>query len=277
MPLDNTQTTLHRAELFEFEMVNGLLLYLTSYGSNIEYDGKTFLAIPVQRGKINCHSNLQVDKVDISLGIVGLTIGEKLFTVPQIIRRDYLRGCHVRILRVDPTVLDDDQLLFEGWESGGLSWNAGWLTISVGSILDRLKQKAPKLIYSESCQHQVFDARCTLIPADYVESGSAGAGSTTSTIYSAVFAFSNQAEGYWTRGKISFTDGDNIYVSRTVAQHNDGHVILMLPLPEDIAEGDGFDVLPGCDGSGETCDVKYDNYDNFFGFEYIPNPDMVLW
>lgn len=275
MALDLTQNTLTLAELYEVEMVNGLLLYVTSHDRQIEYDGKTYLAVPVQRGPISYHSNLQVDKVEVTIGIVGITVGEKVVTAAQMVKRDYLRNAHVRVLLVDFVALDDDKLLFEGWVTGGVSLNAGSLTLSVGSILDRLQQKFPKLIYSEFCQHRLFDARCSLVKGDYEATGTAGAGSDASIIYSAVFAFSAYAEGYWMRGEVKMTSGNNDLVSRSVIEHGDGYVRLINPFPESLAVGDTFSAWPGCDKKGETCVSKFDNHANFFGFEYIPKPEEI--
>lgn len=282
MALDLSQNTLTLAELYEIEMVNGLLLYVTNHDRQIEYDGKTYLAVPVQRGPISYHSNLQVDKVELTIGIVGITVGEKVVTAPQMVKRDYLRNAHVRVLLVDFVALDDDKLLFEGWVTGGVSLNAGSLTLSVGSILDRLSQKVPKIIYSEFCQHRLFsvsenewEPQCGLVKAEWAVTGTTAAESDEITIYSTEFAFSAHTENYWTCGELQITSGDNSGLSRTIIEHNDGYVILLTPFPEAITGGETFTVYPGCDRSGETCATKFDNYVHFFGFESIPKPEML--
>jgi hypothetical protein len=62
-----------------------------------------------------------------------------------------------------------------------------------------------------------------------------------------------------------------------VAEHGDGWVKLIVPFPDPPAVADPFSAWPGCDRSGQTCDEKFDNYANFFGFEYIPKPETILY
>lgn len=275
MDLTNIRNTL--TEIYELQLTNGLTAYFTPHSTNITYLGRTYQSIPMSRSNIAYHSNLQADKVDITMGVVGVIIGGNQLTIPQIIKRGYFRYMRVRILLLDYVALANAVVRFDGYLTGGISYDQGTMTISVGSILDKLNDKFPKLVYSEYCQHKLFDTRCGLSKASYSQNGVVGANSTVVTIYSTVFAYSNRRQGWWVRGELLMTSGNNDTISRMVVEHFDGYVTLITPFPEEVETDDTFTVYWGCDRTGQTCANKFNNYANFFGFEYIPKPEMILY
>jgi len=276
--MDLTAAQLTFAELYKFATVDGSILRVTSHDASIVYDGNTYQAIPIKRSKINYHTDLQVDKVDISMGLVGVKVGAKEYSIPKIIRLGLLRNAHVQIHLIDYALKDEIKLLFEGWVTEGISYNKGIVTLNVGSILDKLNEKFPKYIYSEYCNHQLYSTYCGLIKDTYKNSSSATLGSTPGKIFSTVFAFASKPEGYWAKGELKIKSGGNSGLSRTIIKHNDGNVELLIPFPEAVAVDNTFDVWPGCDKSGVTCAMKFltSNYANFFGFEYTPKPEVLV-
>lgn len=275
--MDLTQPQLTLAELYEITTTDGSIARFTSHDANITYGVDTYQAIPIGRSQIAYHIDLQVDKVDVSFSLVGITVGTKSYTIPQVIRKGFLRDAHVKIYLIDYIAKDELKILFEGWVTGNISYNQGIVSISVGSILDKLSEKFPKIIYSEFCNHQLFSTYCGLVKSTYKHTGAAGSGSTQSKIYSSVFAFSNHAEGYWTKGEIKMTSGENNGISKTVIKHYDGYIELLIPFPLTLAVGNAFEAYPGCDKSGKTCAEKFNssNYANFLGFEYIVKPEIL--
>lgn len=278
--LDLTQTEFILAEIFDIFLNNGEVWRFTSYDTNITYDGDVYTAIPCKRGDIKYHTNLQVDKVTIDIGIVEITIGTVTYTINQLIERELLRNARVLVRFVGHEYFDVVETVFEGWITEGLDYDEGVLYLEVGSILDRLNENFPKILYNPFCPHKLYDTKCRLVRANYESSGAVISDtSSTSTrikIYSDVFSFSTSvSEGYYAPGKITFTSGDNNGISRSIFRHYDGYAELIFPLNYDVQDGDTFDVWPGCDKRGQTCDEKFGNYDNFLGFEYIPDPKIL--
>lgn len=274
--MDTTAQQLTVTEIYEINFIDGATGYFTSHDKNISYGGNVYQAIPIKRSPIRYHTNLQVDKVDISLGITGVKVGTREFSIPEVVRRDYIRNAHVKIHLIDYVALNETQMLFEGWVTGNITFNGGVLTASVGSILDKLKDKFPKFIYSEFCQHQLYDSYCGLTKSSYKTSGTVGFGGTNQVIYSSDFAVSES--GYFEKGEIHMTSGSNSGVIRSIITHDtaEQYVKTLLPFPDDISESGTFDVYPGCDRSGETCWEKFSNGAQFFGFEFIPKPDILM-
>lgn len=275
MSIDLSAINLTLCQCFEITTNNNLVARFTDFSENLTFLGETYQAIPIWRSKISYHSDLQVDKVDVSMGLVGITVGEAAYTIPQAIKYGYLRNSHVKIYIVNFVDTSEYDLIFEGWANEDLSYNKGILNIGVGSILDRLDDKFPKLIYSEYCNHKLFSTYCGLNSDDYKVSSTALTNSTTVLIYSTDFLFAAHAEGYWEKGKITMTSGDNTDISRSIVKHYDGYIRVLINFPSAVANGNTFNVWPGCDKRGETCADRFNNYTNFLGFEYIPRSETL--
>jgi uncharacterized phage protein (TIGR02218 family) len=136
-----------------------------------------------------------------------------------------------------------------------------------------LKQTVPRWRYQPTCNHIVFDSKCTLVAADYKITAAVTLDSTKTKLTSATF--DAQEDGYFTGGgKVVFGDE-----TRTVTDHTGAVLTLMYKFKE-LEDNDSVDAYPGCDGKIETCKDKFDNILNHLGFSHIPveNPALrVSW
>lgn len=265
-------------EVYKITFTDGSIAPFTPHDQPIVLGGYTYQPVPMKRSAIKYHADFQVDKVTIDVGIIGVTAGDRSWTIPQIIRRDFMRNARVQIYAVDFTNTADYRLIFDGLITGDINFNQGILSVQVGTILDRLKDKFPKVIYSELCQHTLYDSRCSINSNTFKHDSTASTGSTIKRIYSDEFLFSNHAEGYFLNGKITITDidSDNYGVSRSIVKHGDGYIDVRLIFVTPILAGETFSVWAGCDKTGVMCDTKFSNYVNFWGFETIPKPEIML-
>jgi uncharacterized phage protein (TIGR02218 family) len=283
MTVATTADTLTLTEILEITLNNGVIGYFTNHNTSLTYATNHYFSVPFQRTPISYHTDLQVDKVTLDIGIVSVTVGTHKYTIPQIIRRGFLRGARVKLSIIDYTSLATTALtIFEGIVNDDIQYNAGVLTLSVSSILDILDSTFPKICYSEFCQHTLWSTYCGLTKVTYKHTDTATAGTTTSTIYAAVFAAAVHALGYWVKGEIMFTLGNNTDIKRTIRTHSEGYVTLVVPYHESIvAATDTFDVYPGCDKQIGTCETKFSatpgNTANFFGFPNIPKQQDLVF
>lgn len=139
-----------------------------------------------------------------------------------------------------------------------------------------LDQSMPRNLYQTGCNHQLFDAQCTLNPATFVLHGLVASSPGRSNLVSIVGAPSGS--GTYILGKIIFTSGQNNGFSRLITSWDGGlNFGFLYPLPFDIGMGDSFDIYPGCDKSlGAKGCGGFANKINFGGNPYIPLPEMVL-
>lgn len=277
MAIDLTKTQLEIAELYKIELeMYSASAYFTSYKTSFSFGGQSYQAIPIKRGDIQFHSDFSTDKLDIQAGIIGIQVGTLTLSMYRVVREGYLRNAKVTVYLVEAANPANYQTVFIGWINGDVTYNQGILTLSCGSLLERLKDKFPRLIYSEHCNHSLFDDYCGLNKATYQENGTCLINSTERYIYSTIFSTTSHPLKYWKNGEVLMTSGLNTGMYRTILFHANGFVTLSVPFYQTIGIGDTFVAIPGCNKTGAQCDEKFSNYANFLGFEYIPKPD-VMW
>jgi uncharacterized phage protein (TIGR02218 family) len=88
-----------------------------------------------------------------------------------------------------------------------------------------------------------------------------------------------EAAGYFTRGKVTFTSGNNAGISAEIKEHSTGGVFELWPrVPFPILAGTTYSMTPGCTGlheaSGGTngCEA-WNNKRRFGGFKKVPGGD----
>jgi uncharacterized phage protein (TIGR02218 family) len=282
MSLDLTLTNLNLCECIKIELSGGITAYFTSNSTNLTFLAQTYSAIPIRRGPIQINTDLQTDRVDIGFGIIGITLGGAAYTCEEIVRYGFLRNAKVTIYLVDYTTPANYELFYIGWIRDEVGHTASGVSFSITSVTQLLQEKKiPAVVYSSECQWQIYDANCiagnaNMNPSNWDELGSADSGSTQRLLYDPIFAFAAHASGYWKWGKMAMTSGDNTGISRAIMQHYDGYVKVLLPFPRTIAVGAGFTAWPNCQGKGSLCHATFNNYANFLGFEYMPNPEALF-
>lgn len=151
-------------------------------------------------------------------------------------------------------------------------------TAEVRGLSERLGQESGRL-YTATCSADLGDARCR-IDLDLPAYRGNGAVSTilavSSFTASGLDAF---ADGWFTRGKLTFTTGGNAGLSAEVKAHRNADGVsfdLWQAMPQPILSGDAFTVTAGCDKAFTTCHDRFDNVVNFRGFPHIPGNDFVM-
>lgn len=142
------------------------------------------------------------------------------------------------------------------------------IILDVQSDLILLQSQFPRNIYQPGCLNTLFDAACTLSRAAFLVASHANAGSTVASINTAL----GQATGYFDLGTITFTSGVLDGMTRQVRSfvNAGGVVVPMIAFPDVPANGDTFDIVPGCDKKLTTCNVKFTNLAHFRGLPVIP-------
>ena len=134
-------------------------------------------------------------------------------------------------------------------------------------------------IFSPTCDAALGDSRCGVD----LSAGHTGTGAVTATVTSTSFEVSginSFASGYFSRGKITWTGGDNAGLAHDVRLHSRGGGIVTIDLwmatPYPIAVADAFTITAGCDKRFATCRNRFDNHLNFRGFPHMPGNDAVV-
>jgi len=158
-----------------------------------------------------------------------------------------------------------------GW-LGEVSLKNGQFVAEVRGLAQKLQQNIVEL-FSPTCRAVFGDTRCKANLASYTVGG------TVNTITSRQVFISTamtQAAGYFSGGEIQWLTGANAGRRMEIKQFGNTQFTLVLPMPNNVAVGDTFNAIAGCDKTIGTCASRFNNAVNFRGEPYVPGMDKML-
>ncbi len=236
-----------RADLYTISLVNGDVLYWTSWQVAIVSGGHAFL--PVMRiggdRKWKVTRGLEASTFSVTVGIDPdneMTINGVPFR--QAARAGLLSGAQ---LQMDWAYLSDGVLVgvlprFFGSVGQVMPDRLG-VKLTVNSPLKMLDMQVPAKIYGPRCRWTLGDPDCGIDLASFAVTGTVGAGATQSTVPCSL----GNAAGYFDLGVVTVTSGLNAGLKRQVRSFVPGTLVLATPLPFAPATGDTISATPGCD------------------------------
>ena len=300
-----------QADLFDFAMVDGTHLYLTSANVSIDYGGNLYLATGpfMERSKLRQSRGTSVDSLVLTcyasqaMSISEISTGGWLVTpayedpgflmggdtsVPllgglglqEALLQGALDGAYLTMSRlIFPSWANLTQfspiILFYGRVADISSVGYSKIQITVKSFLELLDMYYPWQLYQSACSWSLYDANCQVNPESFIQGGVVIAGPGNTAL---AFATNlTQANGWFSLGKIQMTSGACAPQWRAVKNYQGGAVTLMVPfVGGPPAAGDSFNAWAGCDRQVGTCASKFNNLTNFGGQPFIPAPSTVI-
>lgn len=240
----------------------------TEHDSDIVLDGVTYKAASgFTPSAIQNTASLSVDNLDI----------EGMLSATSISEADILAGIY------DFAEIEIFMVNYKDTSAGKIKLRRGWLgevslvkqqfVAEVRGLTQLLSQTIGEL-FSPSCRAAFGDSRCKVNTTSYTVTGS-----ITSVTSPQQFTDSARAEvaGTYNLGKITFTSGANNGLSMEVKEFvSGGKISLVLPMPYNVAIGDGYSLTRGCDKSLAICANQYNNVANFRGEPHVPGLDKML-
>ena len=228
---------------------------------SVTFDGDVYSPATLSRSSVRYDTQLEVTALTIDASHVNDPVLEFIAVNP------------VEILWVSISKLHRDQspleadVIFIG-QIKNVSFKGIAASVNCVGFEHFLNQTIPKWRYQLTCNHMLFDTKCTKAAADYKTTTAVTLDSTGTELTSA--DFDALADGYFTGGKVVFGDE-----TRTVTDHTGAVLTLMYKFKE-LENNDSVDAYPGCDGKIETCKDKFNNIVNFLGFPHIPVENPAL-
>jgi uncharacterized phage protein (TIGR02218 family) len=157
---------------------------------------------------------------------------------------------------------------------GVSSVNDTGATLEFNSLADKLNTKIMEVATYE-CPALLGDAICKVVLAGYTVSGAVDE-VTDNAQFTATGSLS-ATDNYYQYGVLTWATGDNAGKKIEVKKYTGSTkaIELMFPMFYDIAAGDTFSVVAGCDKLFSTCRTKFSNYKNFRGRPHIPGEDKL--
>lgn len=156
---------------------------------------------------------------------------------------------------------------------GNIQFRRGEFVVEARGLLQALQQPVGD-VTSVLCRYRLGDARCTKDLTAFTYAGMVVlSGSTRILLNTSGWSF---GDDWFTEGEITVTSGANSGYRRKVRSSVSGEITLNEALPYDIAPGDTFTAIAGCQKRHiEDCKDKFDNILFFGGEPHLPGLDQV--
>ncbi len=251
-------------ELYHIWRDGGIDWYYTSGDIPVTFGGDIYQPAPINRGSVT---------YDATLDVTTLSITTEALLDPTI---QYLAQNPIEILWISVSKLHRDDLtegdnVFIG-QVKDVSFKGIKGQVNCVGFEHFLKRTIPTWRYQLTCNHTVFDDKCSLEASEYLTSTAITLNTKQNILTSTDFGLKD--DGYFIGGHIIFG-----VESRTIINHVGDDLTIMYRFIE-LDTLDTVSAYPGCDGRPETCLDKYNNIANQLAFPFIPieNPaTRVTW
>lgn len=258
------QETTTLAWLWKVTRVDATVLGFTSHDADLSYQGVTYAAdsSAFTPSAIAGSAALDVDNLELDV----------LLDAAAITEADLAAGLYdhatVQLMLVNWSDLTQGHVLMRSGTLGEVRYTDGRGQAELRGLSQALQQSVGRVV-ARRCSADLGDARCGVTLGTYTVTG-------TVTAVTSRRAFSVTDAPAAVDGKLTWTSGANNGLSMEVSAISGLGLTLALPMPYDVAIGDGYSVYAGCDKNLSTCIGTYNNVVNFRGFPHLPGVDRAL-
>jgi uncharacterized phage protein (TIGR02218 family) len=248
-------------------------LGFTDHDCDIAFDGTTFEAASgFTASEIRETVGLSVDNLEVESALSSTRLSETALAAGD------FDDAAVEIYRVDWTDPANRVLVRRG-SIGEVRRTGSTFAAEVRGLAHYLQQTKGR-VFQFSCDAELGDRRCGI---DLASAPFRAEGAVSTSLGDRMFATSTLtgfADGWFTRGLLTFLTGDNAGRAVEVKRHrqngSDATLELWQPPGAAITDGDTFAVTAGCDKQHATCRSKFANVANYRGFPHMPGNDFLV-
>ena len=258
-PIETSREDGNVLELYEFKF--GVeTTRLTSYNSDVVFQGVTWTAIQISRAQIQVSIEQAVHELKVEMPLSHPIPQQYIRNVPGRIGTVRIFKAH----RDDPS--EESILLFDGFIAQ-VGFDAALVaTLSLSPSTSVFKRSGPRFNYQSLCNHVLYDERCKILEAAFQFTGTVVAEVGRTIEVSGIFA----AEGVdWTTSGFVRSPAGTFDDARLILSQS-GDVLTLLNNFAVPAIGQDVDVFAGCDHSLAICESKFANVINYGGFPFVP-------
>jgi uncharacterized phage protein (TIGR02218 family) len=246
------------AELYEFRYSDNPadIILFTSADHDITIGTDTYTSIAIERDSFSDDGNpddgntlkLSLPRINPLADLYRIQPPEKTVTVK------------IRAVQLD----DPAQQRLSIWSGRvvAVSWEHPTSEVACERIATSLKRTGVRARYQRHCRHCHYGPGCGLDRATYEVPDVVSAVSNRTLL--TLPAATGHADGYFNGGILAIGG-----VMRLIIQHTGDQVKINRPIVG-LDAGTAVSLYPGCDRSAATCKDKFNNVENYGGFDFIP-------
>ncbi len=168
------------------------------------------------------------------------------------------------------------EIVFVG-EIGEIRRGSQAFEVEFVGISERLNRPMGRA-YLRACDAELGDARCGAV-LSAVPGSVAKVLDERRLLVSGFEDAQAHPTGRYSLGRLTWRTGANAGETAAVRlfsrRSGGAELDLWTPPAAPVAQGDDFDLLPGCDKTAATCRTVFDNFERFRGFPHMPGEDWA--
>lgn len=245
-----------------------LIWNFTNAPFEVTYAGETYIPAAIRHGEVE-------GKEDISRANLDVT-----FDINNAAARRWMKDSVEALVGLTVWQMDEDDDTYVIWKGRltGVKPSGAEIKLSFDSIYTSLARPGLGARYQRMCRHALYGRGCKV-----ARSAHAVNGVPTSVVGSVVTIpeAAGYPDGFFTTGMIETPDG----ALRFIISHVGATLTLMRPMESlgllfanqgyglsygQVYGGLRVKIYPGCDRSRGTCHGRFNNLENYGGFDWIP-------
>lgn len=245
-------------ELYTIQLGSTSWTY-TSGAVEVVVSGTTYAPLAISRGSHDQSQEDQDQQLEVRLPASAPVCRHFIASVPG-------ESVLITIERMQRLDVGEVRMVMYAGVVSSVSFESGGeiAVLSVVTAQSAFSKAVPRDVYSATCNHVLFDARCSLLEASWRVTKEVLAISGNVLTIDGLNA---QADGYYTPGFIELTGSSRDF--RVILAHAGNLATVALPFGTSPL-GELVRVYAGCDHSSLTCQAKFNNLINFGGFPFVP-------
>ena len=251
---------------------SGEQLGFTDHDRDVIFDGTTFEAASgFSASEIRESVGLSVDNLEVESALNSERLSENALSAGD------FDDAAIEVFRVDWSDPAARVLVRKG-SLGEVRRSGNAFAAEVRGLAHYLQQPQGR-VFQYACDAELGDRRCSinLVQPQYRGTGVILAGiSDRGFSTSDVSAFT---DGWFTRGLLTFTSGDNTGRASEIKRHVLTGALATIELWQSpgapLLPGDSFVLTAGCDKQIGTCRAKFANAASYRGFPHMPGNDFL--
>ena len=217
-------------ELYRVWIDGGSSWYYTSGDVSFVYNGNTYTLAPIERGKVEWDSNLEVSRLDISAVYLADPVIDFLTVNP-------VGLVWVEVLKLFRDFTTEAVVIFIG-QIREVTFKGNQASIGCVGFEAYLGQMIPKFRYQSTCNWTLFDSNCQKATTGLTLTTEVDVDDTGLTLEST--DLSVYAKNYFKYGKVVFGD------SQVLVTWNSGDYLILRQSIPDLVSGDEVVIYAGC-------------------------------
>lgn len=253
-------------ELYTFSIGTDVYRYTTGEEA-VTLDSLDYSPVEVDRTTIIVSDEQSSDAITITIPASNSLVRRFINVVPGQTGTLTIQRYH----RTDDT--DEVILIYAGIvRAVAFTLNGLMAEISVQPLTAGLSRTIPRMVFSGTCNHVLYDGGCKVSSTSYQYNGNVGVVSEN-TITVVDLSHATRPDGWATGGFVSGPSGVDF---RLIIDHTGSTLTLPVPFPSTVGAGSAVQVFAGCGHDIEVCKDKFDNVVNFGGFHWVPRENVFV-